>query len=239
MAIPGLFIPGAPSTPPAPSARTGRLAILESLRILVTSVEVYLIILPFWALSGLFIGATSLLNQIVSPYGYSDTEAGIGGALLIALGLLSSGITAPIIDRTKKYLLVVKSGVVLGALCYLALIWVPESRDAGALYALLGVLGIASLTIVPVALEVLAEISYPAGAEITSTVAWAGGQLLGGCFILLGDAMKAGADADVPYNMRDFTIFQAILAMSLAPLPLSLGMFGRGDKVRLRRTQGT
>lgn len=232
-----MFILDAPPTPPAPSARTDRLAIQQSLRILITSVEFYLIVLPFWAFSGLFIGATSPINQIVSPYGYSDTEAGIGGGLLIVLGLIFSGITAPVVDRTKKYLLIVKSGVVLGALSYLALIWVPTSRDIGALYALLGVLGIASLTIVPVTLEVLAEISYPAGAEITSTVAWAGGQLLGGCFILLGNVMKAGADADVPYNMKDFTIFQAILAISLAPLPLSLGMFGRGDRVRLRRTQ--
>ncbi|KAH7133968.1 hypothetical protein EDB81DRAFT_886778 [Dactylonectria macrodidyma] len=68
------------------------------------------------------------------------------------------------------------------------------ARDVAGLYALLGVLGVASLAIIPVILEVLTEFSYPAGSEITSTIAWAGGRLLGDCLILLGDAMKAGAN---------------------------------------------
>ncbi|KAL6414157.1 hypothetical protein AUP68_00675 [Ilyonectria robusta] len=237
VALPGFFIPEAPPTPPAPSGVTMRLPILESLRRLITSLEFFLIIIPFWVFTGFFVATTTLINQIVKPYGFSDTEAGIGGGLLIVLGLIASGIAAPIVDRNKKYLFVVKCGVVLGALCYLALIWVPTSREVGALYALLGVLGVASLAIVPVVLEVLTELSYPVGPEITSTIAWAVGQLLGGCFILLGNAMKAGQDAHIPRNLTNFVIFQAVFALALVPLPLSLGLFGRADKVLLKRTR--
>ncbi|KAM6534363.1 hypothetical protein FALCPG4_004004 [Fusarium falciforme] len=237
VALPGFFIPGAPPTPPGQSSTTTRPSIRQSLRALTTSLECFLIIIPFWVFTGLFVATTTLINQIVKPYDFSDSEAGIGGGLLIVLGLVASGIAAPVVDRTKKFLLVIKCGVVLGALCYLALIWVPRARDVGGLYALLGVLGIASLAIVPVVLELLTEFSYPAGPEITSTIAWAGGQLLGGCLILLGDAMKAGPDAHIPRNMTKYVIFQAVLASVLIPLPLSLGMFGRGDKVLLKRTQ--
>lgn len=237
VALPGFFIPEAPPTPPAPSGVTMWLPIRESLRRLITSLEFFLIIIPFWVFTGFFVATTTLINQIVKPYGFSDTEAGIGGGLLIVLGLIASGIAAPIVDRNKKYLLVVKCGVVLGALCYLALIWVPTSREVGALYALLGVLGVASLVIVPVVLEVLTELSYPVGPEITSTIAWAVGQLLGGCFILLGNAMKAGHNAHIPRNLTKFVIFQAIFALALVPLPLSLGLFGRADKVLLKRTR--
>ncbi|KAL5586822.1 hypothetical protein FOBRF1_016692 [Fusarium oxysporum] len=236
VAIPGFFIPAAPPTPPSAIHHIERPKILPSLRILTRSLECYLIIIPTWAYTGLFVATTSLINQIVTPYGFSDTEAGIGGGLLIVLGLVFSAITAPVIDRTKKFILVIKCGVVAGGLCYLALVWVPSTKEIGALYAVLCCLGISSLAIVPVALEVLTEISYPAGAEITSTIAWAGGQLLGGCFIILGNGMKAAGSADPPRNMKDFTIFQAVLAMVMIPLPLMLGMFGRSDKVALKRT---
>ncbi|KAG9495631.1 hypothetical protein J7337_012185 [Fusarium musae] len=209
---------------------------ISSVVLYVAIIECYLIIIPFWVYTGLFVATTSLINQIVTPYGFSDTEAGIGGGLLIALGLIFSAITAPIIDRTKKFVLVTKCGVVVGGLCYLALIWVPGTKEIGALYAILCCIGISSLSIVPVVLEVLTEFSYPAGAEITSTTAWAGGQLLGGCFIILGNGMKAAESADPPRNMKDFTVFQALLAMAMIPLPLMLGMFGRSEQVALKRT---
>ncbi|KAF5624800.1 permease of the major facilitator superfamily [Fusarium tjaetaba] len=234
VAIAGFFVPGAPATPPSAIDDTNRPKVLPSLRILIRSLECYLIIIPFWVYTGLFVATTSLINQIVTPYGFSDTEAGIGGGLLIVLGLIFSAITAPIIDRTKKFILVTKCGVVVGGLCYLALVWVPSTKEIGALYAILCCIGISSLSIVPVVLEVLTEFSYPAGAEITSTTAWAGGQLLGGCFIILGNGMKAAESADPPRNMKDFTVFQAVLAMAMIPLPLMLGMFGRSDQVALK-----
>ncbi|KAF5692409.1 permease of the major facilitator superfamily [Fusarium denticulatum] len=210
VAIPGFLIPPAPLTPPSAIHHTERPKVLPSLRILVRSLECYLIIIPFWVYTGLFVAMASLINQIVTPYGFSDTEAGIGGGLLIVLGLIFSAITAPIINRTKE--------------------------EIGALYAVLCCIGISSLDIVPVVLEVLTEFSYPAGAEITSTTAWAGGQLLGGCFIILGNGMKAAESADPPLNMKDFTVFQAVLAMAMIPLPLMLGLFGRSDQVALKRT---
>jgi hypothetical protein len=127
-----------------------------------------LIIIPFWVYTGLFVATTSLIYQIVTPCGFSDTEAGPGGGLLIILGFVFSAITAPIIDRTKKFILVIKCGVVVGGLCYLVLVWVPNSKEIGALYAVLCCIGISLLSIVPVVLKVLTEFSYPAGAEITS-----------------------------------------------------------------------
>ncbi|WZH50154.1 MFS-type transporter [Fusarium acuminatum] len=168
VAIPGLFIPGAPPTPPSPTHHIERPRVLPSLRILIRSLECYLIIIPFWVYIGLFVATTSLVNQIVTPYGFSDTEAGLGGGLLIILVLVCSAITARIIGRTKKFNLVIKCGVVVGGLCYLALVWDPDAKEIGALYAVLCCIGISSLSIVPVVLEVLTEFSYPAGAEITS-----------------------------------------------------------------------
>jgi hypothetical protein len=48
--------------------------------------------------------------------------------------------------------------------------------------------------------------------------------------------MKAAESANPPRNMKNFTGFQAVLAMAMIPLPLMLGTFGRSHKVALKRT---
>jgi MFS transporter, FLVCR family, MFS-domain-containing protein 7 len=99
----------------------------------------------------------------------------------------------------------------------------------------LAVTGAASFSLVPVAVEYLVELTHPISPEVTSTIGWGGGQLLGGIFIIIMDALKAGADGDPPNNMSKALIFTAVIALVVVPLPLSLGLFGRADKVQLRR----
>lgn len=174
------------------------------------------------------------------PYGYSDTDAGIAGALLIVVGLVSSAVTSPILDRTKKFLLACKICVPLIGICYLALIWMPGTRDSGGLagpYVVLSLLGAASFTLVPVAVEFLVEMTHPVSPEVTSTLGWSGGQLLGGIFIIVSDALRAGDDGDPPQNMKRSLIFTAAIALAVIPFPLSLGLFGRSKQVELRRVQ--
>ncbi|KAL7784561.1 major facilitator superfamily domain-containing protein [Trichoderma ceciliae] len=237
VAIPGFFIQNRPPTPPSSTPSSAPLSMRVSLRILVTSLECCIIIIPFWILVALFLSMSSLISQIVGPYGISDTDSGIGGGLLILSGLLASAIVSPIIDRTKQFLITTKVAVLIIASCYVAFIWVAPLGNVAGLYALLCVLGAASLASVPVVLEMLGEISYPVGPEVTSTICWAGGQLLGGCLILIADAMEAGEDATPPENMRTYLIFQAALAVAVVPFSLSLGLFGRQQKMELKRTQ--
>ena len=87
----------------------------------------------------------------------------------------------------------------------------------------------------PVALEYLVEIHHPLGPEVGSTLSWAGGQLLGGIFIIIQNALKAGRTADPPYNLRKALVFQAVIGMVIMPLPLCLNLFGR--KIRSRRLE--
>jgi MFS-type transporter involved in bile tolerance (Atg22 family) len=172
---------------------------------------------------------------MMTPYGFTDDEAGIGGAILIVVGLVFSAITSPILDRTKKFLFALKFFMPVLGICYLVFVWMPETRDIAGPYVVLAILGAASFALVPVALEFLTELSHPLSPEVTSTTAWAGGQLLGAIFVIIGDALTAGDDASPPKNMKRALIFQAVIALVVCPLPLFLGLFGRADKVVLRR----
>ncbi|EFX01056.1 cell surface receptor major facilitator superfamily transporter transporter [Grosmannia clavigera kw1407] len=238
--VPSFFVYDKPPTPVAPSAETTKATLRESFWLLSRSVEFWLIFIPFAVFVGFFNSVSSLLNQIMEPYGYSDDASGIAGAVLIIAGLVCAAITSPILDRTKSFLATIKICVPVVGLCYLAFIWMPQTHDQGGLagpYVVLAVLGAACFTLVPVAIEMLAELTHPVSPEVTSTLCWSGGQLLGGIFVIVSDALRDGDDASPPQNMKRALIFTAVIAMAVVPLPLSLGLFGRQDAVLLRRVQ--
>lgn len=235
--VPSLFIPAKPPTPPSASGETEKLSLRESVRALNSSLEFYLLLVPFVVYVGFFNSISTIINQVMLPYGFSDNDAGIAGAVLIVVGLVAAAITSPILDRTKAFLLAIKIAVPLVGLSYLILIWMPGTRSIPGPYVVLAILGAASFSLVPVAMEYLVELTHPVSPEVTSTIAWAGGQLLGALFIIISDALKAGDEADPPANMNNAMIFQAVVALAVIPLPMVLGWFGRGDKVLMRRVQ--
>ena len=87
----------------------------------------YIVFLTFSVYVGFFNAFSSLLNQILYPYGFSEDEAGICGAVLIVVGLVVAAVTSPILDRTHAYLLGIKIMCPLVAGSYLAMIWAPSS----------------------------------------------------------------------------------------------------------------
>lgn len=184
---------------------------------------------------GFFNSLSSLLSQIMTPYGFTNDEAGIGGAILIVVGLVTAAVVSPILDRTKKFLLAIRILVPMIATCYLIFVWMPETKTIAGPYVILAVLGGTSFTLLPVALEYLIELSHPLSPEVTSTTAWAGGQLFGAIFLIISDALVSGKDASPPKNMKNALIFEAVVALVIAIFPLTLGLFGRKDKMTLRR----
>ncbi|KAJ2893873.1 major facilitator superfamily domain-containing protein [Zalerion maritima] len=234
-AIPSFFLPARPPTPASASGTTPKLSLRLSASRLVRSPEFFMIWIPYCLYVGFFNSISSLLSQMMVPYGFTDDDAGIGGALLIVVGLVTAAITSPILDRTKKFILAIKTAVPIIGLCYLIFVWMPQTRSLAGPYVTLSVLGAASFSLVPLALELLIELSHPISPEVTSTLSWSGGQLLGAIFIVVSDALKAGPDADPPKNMHRALIFQAVLCLAVVPLPLCLGLFGRSHMVGLRR----
>jgi MFS family permease len=237
ISIPGFFVPAKPPTPVGPSSETPKLSLKESFKAMLGSLEVWLILLPFSVYVGFFNNISSLLNQMLTPYGYTEDEAGIGGAVLIVAGLVFAAIVSPIIDRTRKFLLSIKILIPIVGLSYLIFIWMPEIGDIGGPYAVLAILGASSFGTLPIALEYMTELSHPLSPEVTSAVAWAGGQFFGAIFVIVSDALVDGPNASPPRNMKRALIFQAVIALVVVPLPLFLGLFGRADKVVLRRIQ--
>lgn len=235
--IPAFFIPASPPTPVAPSSEHDRPSIRASILEVARSLEVWIVLLVYWFYVGLFNLISTLLSQEMKPHGFSEDDAGIGGAVLILVGLVTSAIVSPILDRTKAFVLAIKCLIPVNAVAYLVFIWMPQTREIAGPYVLLALIGATGFSLVPCALELLTELSYPVSPEITSTIAWAGGQLLGSIFIIICGELKAGGDADPPNNLDKALVFQAVIACVIAPLPIFLGLFGRKDQIRLKRVR--
>ncbi|KAK0617330.1 major facilitator superfamily domain-containing protein [Immersiella caudata] len=240
VALPSFFIPAKPPTPAAPSSTTPKLSLRASASILIRQLEFWLLFIPFATYVALFNSVSSLLNQIMAPYGYNEEESGIAGALLIVVGLVTAAIASPIIDRTKAFLTAIRIAVPLIGLSLLIFIWMPETRPSGGVagpYVTMALLGASAFSLVPVAVEFLVELTHPVSPEVTSTLAWGGGQVGGGVFIIISGALKDGEAGDPPFNMKRALIFSAVVALVAVVPPMCLGLFGRGENVRLRRVR--
>ncbi|USP81561.1 uncharacterized protein yc1106_08835 [Curvularia clavata] len=251
--VPSVFIPAAPPTPPTASYTVAKAPILKSIRVMLRTPTFYIVFITFGVYVGLFNSLSSLLNQILYPYGYSEDEAGICGAVLILTGLVACAIISPIIDRTHAYLTGIKILCPLLGLSYLAMIWAPQTRTIAAPYVISAILGASSFSLLPVALEFLVEITFPASPEVSSTICWVSGQILGAVFIVIMDALKdsrpvdldlvrergrgveSGGDTMPPGNMYYSLVFQAVIALAILPLPLALGIKRLGLETKRAR----
>ncbi|MCJ1477954.1 hypothetical protein MMC13_006629 [Lambiella insularis] len=232
--IPSFFIPAKPPTPVSPSANHSYVPVTKQVSTLLRQPIFWLLLAPFSVYVGFFNSFSSILTQILTPYGFSETQGGIAGAVLIVVGLVAAAVTSPIVDRSKRYLLFIKAFVPIIAIGYLAFIWAPPSGSLIAPYILCAIIGAASFSLLPVALEWLVEVTWPVGPEVGSCFCWAGGQALGGIFIIISSALED--DKGTPSgNLQKALIFQAVISIATVPAALCLGVVG--GKVRTRRLE--
>ncbi|TFY82793.1 hypothetical protein EWM64_g1222 [Hericium alpestre] len=148
-----------------------------------------------------------LSSQWLSPEGYSDDTNGFIGATLLLSGIVAALATAPLFDRLFTHHL----GLTVRILCpiigaaWLSLIWVVKPSAAGAIYAVMAIIGSASITLLPVALELGCELTR--NADGSSAVMWFFGNLLSIVYLLSQGALRAPSTASPPLNMHRAIIF--------------------------------
>ncbi|THH01887.1 hypothetical protein EW145_g6842 [Phellinidium pouzarii] len=172
-----------------------------------------------------------LSNEILEPYGYSEDTAGFMGAALLLSGLAAAFITAPLFDRIFTHHLgrAVRIFSPPIAAAWLALIWAARENNAVALYALLILIGVCSLSTLPVALELGCELTR--NSEASSAILWFSGNLCGIIFILVMSALRAPASASPPLNMHRALVFNGVTIFATT---MSIFLF-RGRQRRRER----
>ncbi|TDL20024.1 MFS general substrate transporter [Rickenella mellea] len=163
-------------------------------------------------LFGTLVAATNAYSiqssQLLEPYGYSENTAGFMGAALLLSGIVAAIVTAPLFDRVMTHHLAFTARIfcpVIAAL-WLSLIWAVKPNNTAALYAIFVLIGVCSVSMLPVGLELGCELTR--SADGSSAILWWSGNLLGIIFVLVEAALRAGVDARPPQNMHRALIFQ-------------------------------
>ncbi len=183
-----------PSTPPCPPGEDVRALMLDGLKHALTVKSFWLYLFVSFIGMGIFNGITTWVEPIIRPRGFSSTEAGILGALLLVGGVLGAVVIPPFSDRSHKRKIFLLMGFVLAipgliGLTYATQIWV--------LYAASFSLGFFIVSASPVGMQYAAEITRPTPEGTSNGLIQLFGQA-SVVFVYFMEALKTPAGAFTP-----------------------------------------
>jgi FLVCR family MFS transporter 7 len=104
------------------------LSFRQSLLNLATNWNFLIVFVAFSIIAGLASGLTSLIPQIVAPYGIGNAHAGLVSAAFIVAGLVGSIITGVFLDKVGHGIRIVKIYIPTVGAAYLAFYFVGNSH---------------------------------------------------------------------------------------------------------------
>lgn len=164
--------------------------------------DFYLITLGFGIFCGAINAFSLLTAQIFEPYGYSATDSGLFGAVIILAGLVAAIVTSQLFDRvfTTRINSSTKTMAFFLGLSWVGLIWAVRAHNSGGIFAVMAAIGILSLALLPISLELACELIQDA--EVSAAIMWDNANLLTVVFVLAEAALTDGHDASPPLNMH-------------------------------------
>ncbi|KAM0745648.1 MFS general substrate transporter [Meredithblackwellia eburnea MCA 4105] len=200
--------------------------------------DFWLIAFLFAVIVGFFDAFLTLTNQIFNPVGYDENQAGYIGAAIIVSGLISAIVTAPLFDRFFHFRLALAAKILIpiSGISFFAFIWAVKPHSLAGIFVLSVIMGISSFPLLPIALELAAEVVYNSGvgAPTTSAILY----LLANGFSVVTvvgmNALQGGPDASPPLNMRKALIFEGVFVFVASFFSLLL----KGEQARKRLDVG-
>jgi MFS family permease len=176
-----------PPTPPCPPGMEARALMLDGLKHALKVRPFWLYLLVSFIGMGIFNGIATWVENIVRPRGFTPTEAGTLGALMLFGGVLGAVLIPPLSDKQHKrqrYLLLGMSLAIPG------LVGLTFATSYGLLLASAFGLGFFLISISPIGMQYAAEITYPTPEGTSNGLIQLFGQA-SVIFVYIMDAMKS------------------------------------------------
>ncbi|MGA9349846.1 MAG: MFS transporter [Anaerolineae bacterium] len=177
-----------PPTPPCPPDQEARSLVLDGLKRTLRNRDFVLLMLIFFVGLGIFNGVTTWIENIVRPRGFSITQAGIIGGLMIVGGIIGALVIPLLSDRYRKrtpFMILALAGATLG------LVGITYAAGYWLLLAAAFVLGFFLLSAGPIGFQYGAEVAYPAPEGTSNGLLLLVGQISGIIFIFGMDSFKS------------------------------------------------
>jgi sugar phosphate permease len=177
-----------PPTPPCLPGQEERSLVLDGLKQTLRKRDFILLMLIFFIGLGIFNGVTTWIEDIVRPKGFSITQAGITGGLMVVGGIVGAVVVPLLSDHYRKrtpFLILAIVGATLG------LAGVTYATSYWLLLVSAFVLGFFLLSAGPIGFQYGAEVAYPAPEGTSNGLLLLMGQISGIIFIFGMDSCKS------------------------------------------------
>lgn len=177
-----------PPTPPCLPGQEERSLVFDGLKQTLRKRDFILLMLIFFIGLGIFNGVTTWIEDIVRPKGFSITQAGITGGLMVVGGIVGAVVMPLLSDHYRKrtpFLVLAIVGATLG------LAGVTYATSYWLLLVSAFVLGFFLLSAGPIGFQYGAEVAYPAPEGTSNGLLLLMGQISGIIFIFGMDSFKS------------------------------------------------
>jgi MFS family permease len=187
-----------PPTPPCPPGMEVRSLVLDGLKQTFRERNFILLMIIFFVCLGMFNAVTTWIEDILRPRGFSSTQAGITGGLMIAGGILGALVLPSLSDRFRKrkpFIIAAILGATVGLIgvTYVTVYWL--------LLVVAFVMGFFLLSAAPIGFQYGAEVTYPTPEGTSNGLLLLMGQISGIVFIFAMDSFKSPATGSMTTSL--------------------------------------
>lgn len=196
-----------PATPPCPPEQEERALVFDGLRKALRKRDFILLMVVFFIGLGVFNAVTTWIEDILAPRGFTITEAGIIGGLMVGGGVVGAVVIPTLSDKARKrvpYLIVAVAGATLG------LIGVTFGTSYVLLLVSSFVLGFFLLSAGPLGFQYGAEVTYPTPEGTSNGMLLLMGQISGIAFIFAMDSLRSPADGSMTASLIALIVLMAV-----------------------------
>ncbi len=153
-----IFAREKPLTPPGPAGSEERALMLDGLKHALTVKSFWLYLFVSFIGLGIFNGVTTWVENIIRPRGFTPTDAGTLGALMLAGGVLGAVVIPPFSDKRRKR----QPFILLGLLLAIpGLIGVTFATSSWLLFVSAFAMGFFLVSTSPIGMQYAAEVTRP------------------------------------------------------------------------------
>jgi sugar phosphate permease len=203
-----IFTREAPPTPPCPEGQETRALMLDGLKTMLKMKDIWFLIILFLVGMGIFNGVSTWIEGIVRPRGFSVTQAGDLGGLLLVGAIVGAAIFPLLSDKLRKRKIFLQLGMLLAIP---GLIGFTFATQYWVLMVSMFSLGFFLMSMAPIGYQYAAEITYPAPEGTSNGLLNLAGQA-SVVFIFIMQAMKS------PNGSFTYSLVFLILPMLLCTL---------------------
>jgi len=204
-----LFIRESPPTAPCLPEQEERSLVFDGFMSTIKTKDFIWLMIIFFIGLGVFNSVTTWIEDIMRPRGFSSTQAGITGGMMIVGGVIGALIIPMLSDKYKRrtpFIILALFGATLGltGITFATSYWLMITSGM--------VLGFFLLSAGPVGFQYGAEITYPASEGTSNGMLLLMGQVSGIAFIFGMDSMKSSQTGSMT---RSLVILIVLMVLSI------------------------